>query len=152
MSNMSARFEPQLPRSIPVTGSRQCEKCGLVGLRNNAPARGWWFVPGGVVRKNERFEAAFRRISTTELGVTLALSDARFLGPYEHFYDDNFAAANGVGTHYVVLAWEIRVPTWPNSFPQDQHSDYRWVSVAELATDASIHHNTRAYAAALESA
>jgi len=32
MSNMGLPFEPQLPRPIPVTGSRQCEKCGLIKL------------------------------------------------------------------------------------------------------------------------
>src|SRR5262245_59439512 len=63
----------------------------LVGLRNNRPARGWWFVPGGVIRKNERLEQAFRRISQAELGGAQELAATRFLGPFEHLYEDNFA-------------------------------------------------------------
>ncbi|WP_286745065.1 NUDIX domain-containing protein, partial [Aquabacterium sp. UBA2148] len=30
----------------------------LLGLRRNAPARGWWFTPGGRIRKNEPLAAA----------------------------------------------------------------------------------------------
>jgi colanic acid biosynthesis protein WcaH len=34
----------------------------LVGLRTNEPAKGKWFVLGGVVGKNERLADAFARI------------------------------------------------------------------------------------------
>ena len=71
----------------------------LVGLRRNAPARGSWFVPGGIVRKNERLDAAYFRIARNELGAELHRAEARFLGVYQHFYDENFGGRPGFGTH-----------------------------------------------------
>lgn len=121
----------------------------LLGLRSNRPARGWWFVPGGVVRKDERLEQAFRRISEAELGCMHELTAARFIGPYEHLYEDNFAGEPGFGTHYVVLAWELALAAGCPTLPRQQHSDYRWVPVVELARDPTIHPNSRAYAASL---
>ena len=35
----------------------------LFGLRNNRPARGFWFVPGGRILKNETLDAAFERLT-----------------------------------------------------------------------------------------
>ena len=122
----------------------------LLGLRRNRPAQDWWFVPGGIIRKNERFEAAFRRLTAAELGTEHRLSSARPLGAWEHLYDDNFAGDPGFGTHYVVLAWELRADLPITRLPGEQHRDYRWVSVAELAADASIHPNSRAYAGVLD--
>ena len=34
----------------------------LLGKRLNRPAKGFWFVPGGRIRKGERFEASFSRL------------------------------------------------------------------------------------------
>lgn len=34
----------------------------LLGKRVNAPAKGYWFVPGGRVRKNETLDDAFVRL------------------------------------------------------------------------------------------
>ena len=101
----------QLVRNAPLVSIdlivRDAQGRVLLGLRNNRPAQGWWFVPGGIVRKGERLEQAFRRISEAELGSVHELSAARSLGHYEHLYDDNFAGEPGFGTHYVVLAWEL---------------------------------------------
>lgn len=35
----------------------------LLGYRNNRPAQGFWFVPGGRILKDEHFEVAFGRLS-----------------------------------------------------------------------------------------
>ena len=63
----------------------------LLGKRVNAPAKGYWFVPGGRVRKNETLDDAFVRLVREELGIESGVTraDAKFLGVYEHFYDDN---------------------------------------------------------------
>ena len=50
----------------------------LVGLRTNEPAKNYYFVPGGVIRKNESIELAFARILRAETGCRASLSDARF--------------------------------------------------------------------------
>jgi len=46
----------------------------LVGKRKNAPAKGYWFVPGGRVFKNEPLAEAFARITRTELGIEFEYS------------------------------------------------------------------------------
>ena len=38
----------------------------LLGLRNNEPAKGCYFVPGGMVMKNERLAEAFTRLVKSE--------------------------------------------------------------------------------------
>jgi GDP-mannose mannosyl hydrolase len=143
----------QVVRNAPLVSIdlivRNTDGLVLLGLRENRPAQGWWFVPGGVVYKDERLEQAFRRISEAELGSTQELTAARFIGPHEHLYEDNFAGEPGFGTHYVVLAWELPLRPGAGTFPRRQHRDYRWVPVEELAVDPSIHPNSRAYAASL---
>src|ERR1700752_4224955 len=61
----------------------------LLGLRNNEPAKGFYFVPGGIVLKHERLREAFARILKREINYDATLEDARLLGAYEHFYDAN---------------------------------------------------------------
>jgi ADP-ribose pyrophosphatase YjhB (NUDIX family) len=63
----------------------------LVGWRRNRPARDSWFVPGGRIGKDERIAVAFARLAREELDADLRFEQARFLGVFEHLYDDNFA-------------------------------------------------------------
>jgi colanic acid biosynthesis protein WcaH len=143
----------QVVRSAPLVSIdlivRNADGLVLLGLRNNRPARGWWFVPGGIVRKDERLEQAFRRISEAELGSGQELSAARLIGHYEHLYEDNFAGEPGFGTHYVVLVWELALLQDPAALPRQQHREYRWVTVEALASEPTIHPNSQAYAASL---
>ena len=60
----------------------------LVGFRNNRPAQGYWFVPGGRILKDESKDTAFTRLVKAELGVDAVIADATFKDVYEHFYDD----------------------------------------------------------------
>jgi colanic acid biosynthesis protein WcaH len=115
----------------------------LLGLRTNAPAKGYWFVPGGRVYKNERLEEALNRISLAELGRELTLDDCRFLGMYEHFYEDN-AFSEEFGTHYVVTAFSPQIESL-ESLPDIQHSDYRWLSSEEILGDPNVHAHTKDY-------
>lgn len=117
----------------------------LLGKRTNRPAKGYWFVPGGSIRKNERLVNAFERISTTELGCPLELKEARLLGVFEHLYEDNFLAADDVSTHYVVLAYECDLGTADRIVLDGQHSEARWWKVNELIDSASVHAYTKAY-------
>ncbi|MFA5939089.1 MAG: GDP-mannose mannosyl hydrolase [Sinimarinibacterium sp.] len=126
---------------------RDAQQRVLVGLRRNEPAAGTWFVPGGVIRKNETLDAAFARITHAELGLSLPRRDARFVGVFEHLYPTNFLRAPGIGTHYVVLAHELST-TALDRLPQEQHGDYRWMSAYELREHPQVHPYTRAYFAA----
>ena len=143
----------QVVRSTPLVSVdlivRDVEDLVLLGLRLNRPAQGVWFTPGGVVRKDETLDIAFRRISDAELGMKLERADAALVGVYEHLYPDNFAAEPGFGTHYIVLAHEIRLASAPPVLPAEQHRAYRWVTLDELASDAMVHPYARGYAKAL---
>jgi colanic acid biosynthesis protein WcaH len=61
----------------------------LLGQRLNKPAKGFWFVPGGRILKDEALAAAFKRLTLDELGEVFNIEQASLLGPYDHFYDDN---------------------------------------------------------------
>jgi colanic acid biosynthesis protein WcaH len=118
----------------------------LLGLRNNEPARGSWFVPGGSVRKGERLADAFARVARGELGLSLRIGDARLLGVFEHLYDTNFAGAPGVGTHYVVLAYRVALPDGDAPRADAQHGAFRWWPWDRVREDPAVHPNTRPYA------
>jgi colanic acid biosynthesis protein WcaH len=117
----------------------------LVGLRTNEPAKGKWFVPGGVVRKYERLADAFARIVKAEIGLDASIDDAKFVGVYEHLYDDNVFGEEGCGTHYVVLAHQLNLDHQPPIVSDRQHSGFRWMTPAELVSSPDVHPNTRAY-------
>ncbi|PXW29171.1 GDP-mannose mannosyl hydrolase [Paraburkholderia caballeronis] len=118
----------------------------LLGQRRNRPARGTWFVPGGRIRKGELLDAAFTRVVETELGIAgVARSAARFHGVFEHLYDDNFVAENGIGTHYVVLAYSLELDSTSPVGRFDQHSQYAWLTPEELLARDDVHENTKIY-------
>lgn len=117
----------------------------LLGLRKNAPARGFWFVPGGRVFKNESAEQAFRRISGGELGLELDLCEMKFRGIYDHIYEDNVFGDPGFNTHYVVMASEIVLRSDKLLLPDAQHNSYRFVDTADLRSDPEVHPFTKSY-------
>jgi colanic acid biosynthesis protein WcaH len=117
----------------------------LLGYRKNRPARDSWFVPGGKILKDEHIHQAFRRISQTELGLELAPALANFKGVYEHLYRDNFAGAEGISTHYIVLAHEFFLPAGTRIKGDEQHAELRWWQVADLLAEPAVHENTKAY-------
>lgn len=128
--------------------------CGevLLGERLNRPARGYWFVPGGRILKNEGLDTAFRRLTLAELDQAFERQNAQLLGIYEHFYSDSVfgAAPDEPDTHYVVVAYWIALPEGHVlTPPRVQHGRYRWWPLTEAQASAEIHDNTRAYLSAL---
>jgi len=117
----------------------------LVGLRTNEPARGTYFVPGGVIQRNETIRGAFSRILYAEIGVHASLSDATFLGVFEHFYKTNRFGNRDHGTHYVVLAYQLELAHRPTLKLDSQHSEVRWMPAAEILSTMDVHPNTKAY-------
>lgn len=121
----------------------------LLGLRNNKPAQGCWFVPGGRIRKNESIRTAFSRICESEIGIRLDVTVARLIGVYEHFYDDCISN-DATSTHYIVLAYELTLEHTP--IPSDnQHSEYKWFKMVDLLCNHYVHDYTKAYFHSLES-
>ena len=116
----------------------------LLGVRNNEPAKGFYFVPGGRILKNERIADAFRRIILNETGVSADISQSTFKGVFEHIYDSNFANRSDFGTHYVVLAYQITQP-FDEVRLDSQHSAFEWWDDERIRTSRVVHENTRAY-------
>jgi len=116
----------------------------LLGQRLNRPAQDYWFVPGGRIRKDEPFDVAFLRLTAEELGVSMSLTGASFLGAYQHFYPDNFAGGD-FSTHYVVLGYQLVVDVLTMKLPIEQHDAYRWFDIAELLVAKDVHQHTKDY-------
>jgi colanic acid biosynthesis protein WcaH len=139
----------QVIRHTPLVAidliAREPEGKVLVCLRTNEPARGFYFVPGGRIRKNERLETAFQRILLKETGVAGTLAQAHFMGVFEHFYPTNRFTEPGYGTHYVVLAYEVPFSQMPSIVLDDQHSAYRWMLTSELVAAKDVHPYSKAY-------
>ena len=124
----------------------------LLGKRINPPAKDFFFVPGGRIRKSELIKNAFERILRTELGFSLENDDFKFaknIGCYEHLYDDNFLGNNDFGTHYVVIAYLILYEYLfkkSNEIKSEQHSEYIWVNLDEKnSNNTRVHPNTLEY-------
>ncbi|MFC5520218.1 NUDIX domain-containing protein [Polaromonas jejuensis] len=127
----------------------------LLGRRINAPAQGWWFTPGGRIRKNEVLAQALRRVACGELGLAPELCErawaqARLMGAWDHFYPDS-AFSPSVPTHYVNLPY-----WWPLSWADvallrlpigEQHSAWQWLPLADAGQSPLVHAYVRPYAA-----
>ncbi len=107
----------------------------LLGKRINKPAKGYWFTIGGRILKDEKITNTIRRIAREELDTALSTSP-KFIGVFEHLYDDSIY--EGVSTHYVNLVYEAEIDDLPN-LPNDQHNAYRWFSIRELLESDSVH-------------
>jgi colanic acid biosynthesis protein WcaH len=124
----------------------------LLGLRNNEPAKGWFFVPGGMILKNEPLRDAFARILKRETDLVSPFESAQLLGAYEHFYPNNRFGEDGYGTHYVVLGYALEIAQAAAIRGDDQHSELRWWDEAELLASPNVHPNAKAYFRAAQSA
>lgn len=117
----------------------------LLGLRNNEPAKGFWFAPGGRIFKNETIKAAMARIFRTETGAALPQGKIELLGAFDHLYDNNVFGRDGFGTHYVVLAHKVRAPAGAIGTGDDQHEAFRWWRREEALASSCVHEYTKAY-------
>lgn len=116
----------------------------LLGKRINRPAQGFWFVPGGRVRKNEPLEEAFQRLTLAELGVELDYSQAQLLGAFDHFYSDS-VFGESPSTHYVALGMYLKPSRRIERLPNDQHDSFVWWPVHDALSDPAVHKYTKLY-------
>ena len=113
----------------------------LLGKRINKPAQGYLFSIGGRVYKNETIDSAMMRIAKNELNIELKLTP-RFIGVFEHFYDDSIY--HGLSTHYINLAYEIEIQETLNR-PTEQHNEYQWLTIDELLKSKNVHNYVKDY-------
>jgi colanic acid biosynthesis protein WcaH len=81
------------------------------------------------------------RIASNELNISLKLTP-RFIGVFEHFYDDSIY--QDVSTHYVNLAYEIEIEG-ALILPSEQHNEYQWLAIDELLKSKQVHKHVKDY-------
>jgi colanic acid biosynthesis protein WcaH len=117
----------------------------LIGLRTNEPAKGFWFVPGGRILKDETGSDAVKRISEREIGLTLELEKTKFVGVFEQLYLTNAFNVPNLTTHIVTLVYEIALPENAAVEHDEQHSEFFWMTREEILSDERVHKNTKSY-------
>ncbi len=116
----------------------------LLGERLNRPAQGFWFVPGGRIFKDEKIPSAFQRLTQEELGQTINIEQAEFIGPFEHHYNDS-ALDENVTTHYVVQPYTLILECDLAALPSAPHGQYQWFDVADCKNRDDVHLHTKWY-------
>jgi colanic acid biosynthesis protein WcaH len=116
----------------------------LLGYRNNHPAKGFWFTPGGRTGKMEKNEDALIRVALNECGINLSKEDYQLLGVYDHIYENNFSNQD-FGTHYVVSAFLIELKNFPDLKHDSQHSEFIWEDINNVESNPNIHPNVKRY-------
>jgi colanic acid biosynthesis protein WcaH len=117
----------------------------LLGKRLNRPAKGFWFAPGGRIKKNETLDKAIARVSHTEIGITLSKKNSKFLGGFDHIYSDNYLDKENINTHYVALGYAFNLNETPIIQTDTQHSITTWLSIQQLLDHPKVHPNMKAY-------
>jgi colanic acid biosynthesis protein WcaH len=136
------RLAPLVAIDLVIRNSRNE---ALLGLRNNEPAKGFYFVPGGMILKGERLAGAFARILKNETNLSGRIEDARLVGAFEHFYDNNRFGDPDYDTHYVVIGYELKLADTAALKMDAQHSELRWWTQSELLDSPQVHDNAKAY-------
>ena len=93
----------------------------LLGKRENQPAKGHWFVPGGRLHKGEELTDAVNRISSEELNIEVEILDS--LGAHEHFYETSDVSTS-TGKHYIANSFLVE-PLSSNFEADSQHSQFQ---------------------------
>ena len=115
-----------------------------MGERINEPARGFLFVPGGRIYKNESLEKAFERICFEEIGIILKHSDSKLLGIYEHFFDNSLWENSEINSHYIILAYVINITNYSKINLSKQHKSFNWISKLDTM-NSSMHRYSLQY-------
>ena len=110
----------------------------LLAKRQNEPAKGEWFVPGGRIQKGEPLEEAVHRVAREELGVDVVIEEE--LGVYDHLYEIA-DVADVDGKHYVAHGYVVR-PESDTITLDKQHSDAQYFDLDALP---SVHQYVEAY-------
>jgi len=116
----------------------------LVGLRNNNPAKGTFFVPGCRTGKNELIKDGIIRVAKEEVGLDINPNNAQLLGVFDHIYNNNFKD-DTFETHYVVSAYLIKLDIEPLLLKDNQHSCLNWLTFQEFKNMESVHQYTKNY-------
>ncbi|MEE2746756.1 MAG: NUDIX domain-containing protein [Pseudomonadota bacterium] len=136
------RLAPLISVDLLIIDPRDC--C-LLGKRNNPPAKGSMFVPGGRILKNEKIIEAVNRVLLCETGHTISEGEnITFTGVFEHFYNDSYWDSS-TSTHYVVIAYRIDLVARFTVESDNQHTYMEWVPCNEIVDRGDVHENVKTY-------
>ena len=105
----------------------------IIREKKNPPAKNVYFVPGGRIQKNETIKSAQKRLLADEIGlknISCLKKYIKFMGIFEHFYEDNFLGQNDFNTHYIAHAYKIELNDLDQiNYAQfeEQHHIYKWL-------------------------
>lgn len=116
----------------------------LLGKRINAPAKNYYFTPGGRIYKNEAWRDAIKRITSVEVGLALEASEFRLMGIWDHFYTESVFNEDS-STHYVNLPHFIELSYKPVIEPDEQHEQLIWFDINQTNHNRSIHPYAQQY-------
>lgn len=119
----------------------------LVGRRTNSPAKGFLFLPGGRIFKDEHFHDAISRISKSEISIDiLEKTSYELIGVFEHhYYKENYFNDSTFNTHYIVIALKFKLKEKLHFFPDDQNTTLKFLTLKELLSNGMVHQLTKAY-------
>lgn len=126
---------------VPIPSVDLVVKCDggiLLAKRQNEPAKGEWFVPGGRIQKGESLTEAVHCVAEEELGVGVTITEE--LGAYNHFYETADVEDVG-GKHYVAHGYVV-TPESEDVTLDDQHGEAGIFPLGELP---ALHPHVRAY-------
>ena len=117
----------------------------LMCLRKNYPAKNYFFVPGGRIFKNEKYEDTIKRILKNELNIKGKIPNFKIIGIYNHIYSDNVFGKKDINTHYFVCA--IKIEYTKNTFIKidKQHSKFLYMTKKEILKNKKVHKYTKLY-------
>lgn len=110
----------------------------LLCKRRNNPAKGFYFTPGGRIKKNQSWKEAIDSILINELGCTLKKNEYQVIGVWDHFYENSFFCDN-TSTHYLSIGVYFNLKERINVVLDNQHSDYIWINISEVPKNIKIH-------------
>ena len=124
----------------------------LLGRRRNQPAKGFWFVPGGRIRKGELIIDALKRVALEEVGLEIKDHNYNFLGAFDHIYENSIFStkARPSSTHYVALGFHYQIRAEEVSQVENpQHSELSWMSLKTASSIEALHKLSHDYILAL---
>jgi len=95
----------------------------LLVKRTQPPFRGRWWVPGGLVRKGEKLEAAFHRKMREELGIVV--EPPTLVGVFEIHHQDPRMNIRG-GRHVISVVFETGYYSSKPIILDGSASEFEW--------------------------
>ncbi|AHB41436.1 GDP-mannose mannosyl hydrolase [candidate division SR1 bacterium RAAC1_SR1_1] len=102
----------------------------LLGLRNNSPLKGIYYVPGGRMFKYESVFDAAERKSLQEFGFSINSKKMIYLGVYDDIYKEESFYEEG-GSHYLSRTYVYFLDDQEESkiTTDSQHSEFKFFDI-----------------------